>query len=70
MQHCWHIRLYYFNKGKNATETQKERCVQCVEKVLGLIKRVKVVGEVCAGDVSLIDAPRSVNQLRVIKLKC
>ena len=32
---------YYFKKGKNATETHKKRFVQCVEKVLGLIKRVK-----------------------------
>ena len=22
-QHFWHIILYYFRKGKNATETQK-----------------------------------------------
>ena len=24
MQHFQHIMLYYFNKGKNATETQKK----------------------------------------------
>ena len=24
MQHCWHISLYDFKKGKNATETQKK----------------------------------------------
>ena len=23
MQHFWHIMLYHFKKGKNATETQK-----------------------------------------------
>ena len=23
-QHFWNIMLYYFNKGKNATETQKK----------------------------------------------
>ena len=23
-QHCWHIMLYYFEKGKNATEVQKK----------------------------------------------
>ena len=33
MQHLQHIMLYYFKKGKNATETQK-RFVQCMEKVL------------------------------------
>ena len=27
MQHFWHIIwLYYFKKGKNATETQKKIC--------------------------------------------
>ena len=25
-QHFWHIMLYYVNKGKNATETQKKIC--------------------------------------------
>ena len=32
-QYFLHIMLYYFKKGKNATETQK-RFVQCMEKVL------------------------------------
>ena len=42
MQHFQHIVLYYFKKGKSATKMQtKKRFVQCVEKVLGLIKRVK-----------------------------
>ena len=27
-QHLWHITLYYFKKGKNATEMQKEICAQ------------------------------------------
>ena len=26
MQHFWHIVLYYFKKGKNATEMQKKNC--------------------------------------------
>ena len=26
MQHFWHIMLYYFKKGKKATETQKQLC--------------------------------------------
>ena len=26
MQHFWHIMLYYFKKGKNATEKQKKIC--------------------------------------------
>ena len=25
-QHFWHIMLYYFKKGKNATEMQKKIC--------------------------------------------
>ena len=40
MQRFQHIMLYYFKKGKNATEMQK-RFVHCVEKVLQLIKCVK-----------------------------
>ena len=37
----WHITLYYFKKGKNATEKLKEeRFVQCMEKVLWLIEHV------------------------------
>ena len=27
MQHFWHIMLYYFKQGKNATEMQKKICV-------------------------------------------
>ena len=26
MQHFWHIMLYYFKKGKNATEIQEKIC--------------------------------------------
>ena len=26
MQHFWHIMLYYFKKGKNATKMQKKIC--------------------------------------------
>ena len=32
MHHFWHIRLYYFMEGKNATGTQ--RFVQCGEGAL------------------------------------
>ena len=27
MQHCWHISLYDFKKGKNTTEVQNKICV-------------------------------------------
>ena len=30
-QHCRHIVLYYFKKGKNTTETQKKICAVCGE---------------------------------------
>ena len=30
-QHFWHIMLYYFKKGKNATETLKKMCAVCGE---------------------------------------
>ena len=30
-QHFWPIMLYYFKKGKKATEMQKKRFVQCME---------------------------------------
>ena len=36
-QHFWHIRLDYFKKGKNTTETQKikiKRFVRCIEEML------------------------------------
>ena len=36
-QHFWHVMLYYFKKGKNATETQK-RFVWCMEKVPCMIE--------------------------------
>ena len=32
--HFWHIMLYYFKKGKNATETQKRICAVYREGVL------------------------------------
>ena len=30
-QHFWHINVYYFKKGKNATETQKKICAGYTE---------------------------------------
>ena len=67
MQHFWHIMLYYFKKGKNATEMQK-KFVQCMEKVLWLIESVKS-GLWSAGDFSLDDAHGWVVQLKVIVIK-
>ena len=42
-QHFWHIVLYYFKKGQNATEMQKKRkvCAVCGEgAVIGRIHLV------------------------------
>ena len=33
-QHVQRIMLYHFEKGKNATEMQKKKIVQCMVKVL------------------------------------
>ena len=41
MQYFWHIMFFYFKSGKNTTEMQKERFVQCMEKVLGLPEHVE-----------------------------
>ena len=56
-QHFWHTMLYYFKKGKSATETQKTICAVCRE--------VAVTDQMCqkwfvkfrAGDFSLDGAP-------------
>ena len=48
--------LYYFKKGKNATETQKKKAL-CMEKVLWLIKHVKNDLQKTTGDFSLDDTP-------------
>ena len=39
IQLFWHSVLYYFKKGKYATDAHK-KCVQCMEKVLGTIECV------------------------------
>ena len=39
-QHFQHITLYYFKKGKNATETRKKICAMYGE-VLWLLESVK-----------------------------
>ena len=44
-QHFWHIMLYYFKKGKNASETHKKDLCSFLK--------------FHAGDFSLDDAPRS-----------
>ena len=55
MQHFQHITLCYYKKGKNATETQKEKdfCSVWRKKVSKQFAKFR------AGDSSLDDAPRS-----------
>ena len=58
-QHFWHIMLYYFKKGKNATETQKKICAVYGEGAVTNRTCQKWFAKFHAGDFSLDDAPRS-----------
>ena len=56
----WHIKLYYFKKGKNITEMQKKKFVQCMGKgpvTDWMCPRWFV--EFCVEDFSLDDVPQS-----------
>ena len=57
-QHFRHIMLYYFKKGKNATERQKEICVVYGEGAVTDQMCQKWFAKLCAGDFLLDDAPR------------
>ena len=57
-QHFWHIMLYYFKKGKNATETQKKICAVYGEGAVTDQTCQKWFAKFCAGDFSMDDAPR------------
>ena len=57
MQYFWHIMLYYFRKGNNATEMQKRMCAVCGEGAVTDPTRQKWFAEFRAGGVSLGDAP-------------
>ena len=63
-QHFWHIMLYYFKKGKNATEMQKI-CAVCGEGYVTDQICQKWFVKFCAGDFSLDDAPRSGRPIEV-----
>ena len=58
-QYFWYIMLYYFKKGKNATETQRKICVVYGEGSVMDWMCQKWFAKLCAGDFSLDDAPRS-----------
>ena len=59
MQHFQHIMLYYFKKGKNATETQKQIWVVCGEGAVTDQTCQKWFVKFHAGDLSLDRAPWS-----------
>ena len=54
-----HIMLYYFKKGKNATETHKKICEVYGEGAVTDRMCQKWFVKFCAGDFSLHDAPQS-----------
>ena len=54
-QHFWHIMLYYFKKGKNASETHKKDLCSFLK--------------FHAGDFSLDDAPRSGRPVEVDQIE-
>ena len=56
-QHLQHIMLYYFKKGKNATETQKKICAVYEEGAVTDRTCQKWFVKFRAGDFSLDDAP-------------
>ena len=58
-QHFQHIMLYYFKKGKNATETHKKTCAVYGEGAVANRTCQKCFAKFHAGDFSLDDAPRS-----------
>ena len=55
----WHIMLYYFKKGKNATETHKKICAVCGEGAVTDWTCLKWFAKFLAGDFLLDDAPWS-----------
>ena len=64
-----HILLYYFKKGKNATEMQKKRLVQCMEEVLWLIEHVKSGLRSFVLEISLWTMLNWVDQLKLIVIE-
>ena len=72
-QHFWHLMLYYFKKGKNATETHKKICTVYGEGAVTDRMCQKWFAKFRAGDFSLDDVPRlsrpvevDSNQIRTI----
>ena len=68
-QHFQHVMLYYFKKGKNATEMQKKTCAVYGEGAVTDQTCQKWFAKFCSGDFSLDDAPGQVDQLKLIVIK-
>ena len=68
VQPFWHIVLYYFKKGKNATEMQKKICTVYGEDAVTDPKCQKWFGKFCAQDF-LLDCAPQVDQLKLIAIK-
>ena len=58
MHHFQCTVLYYFKKGKNATETQKQICAMYAEGAVTDQMCQKWFVKFCAGDFSLDNAPQ------------
>ena len=58
-QHFWHIILYYFKKGKNATETHNKICAVYGEGAVTDWMCQKLFAKFHAGDFLLDNAPQS-----------
>ena len=56
-QHFWHIKVYYFKKGKNTTEMQKKICAVYGEDAMTNWTCLKWFANFHAGDFLLGDAP-------------
>ena len=70
VQHFWHIMLYYFKEGTNATEMQKEMFLQFMEKGPWLIECVKKWSEKFVLEISLWTTLHSqVDQLKLIAIR-
>ena len=68
-QHFQHIMLCYFKKGKNATAVQRKIGAVCGEGAVTDRTCPKWFVKVRAGDFMPDDAPRSVDQLKLIVIK-
>ena len=66
MQHFWHVMLYYFKNGKNATEMQKKKFCAVYGEGAGTDQMCqKWFVKFHAGDLLLDEAPWSSRPLEI-----